>query len=129
MAAGKVSTPSLVTRRNPGKLRHETRDRATALAFMKKTLKRQGNVEAIVTDGLRSYRATMTELGCEQRKSLQIFASVHTNFYNHFNQERHLVDRQTYKQRRVHGKLPGLGWKKASIEMPFSGGRSFAKIG
>ena len=32
-----------------------------------------------------------------QMKSLQKFASVHGSVYNHFNQERHLVDRQTYK--------------------------------
>lgn len=31
---------------------------------------------------------------------LQKFASVHANVYNHFNTERHLVDRTTYKQRR-----------------------------
>ena len=35
-----------------------------------------------------------------QMKSLQKFASVHANVHNHFNQERHLVDRQTYKKRR-----------------------------
>jgi putative transposase len=35
-----------------------------------------------------------------QMKSLQKFASVHARVYNHFNQERHLVDRKTYKQRR-----------------------------
>ncbi len=35
-----------------------------------------------------------------QMKSLQKFASVHANIHNHFNQERHLVDRQTYKDRR-----------------------------
>jgi putative transposase len=32
--------------------------------------------------------------------SLQKFASVHANVTNHFNLERHLVDRQTYKLRR-----------------------------
>jgi putative transposase len=35
-----------------------------------------------------------------QMKSLQKFASVHANVHNNFNQERHLVDRQTYKTRR-----------------------------
>lgn len=35
-----------------------------------------------------------------QMKSLQKFASVHASLHNHFNQERHLVDRQTYKLRR-----------------------------
>lgn len=33
-------------------------------------------------------------------KTLQKFASVHTNVHNHFNSERHLVDRQTYKAKR-----------------------------
>lgn len=33
-------------------------------------------------------------------KSLQKFASVHASISNHFNQERHLVDRQTFKERR-----------------------------
>jgi len=35
-----------------------------------------------------------------QMKSLQKFASVHANVHNHFNQDRHLTDRQTYKTRR-----------------------------
>lgn len=35
-----------------------------------------------------------------QMKSLQKFASVHASLHNHFNSERHLVDRQTYKERR-----------------------------
>ena len=42
----------------------KTRDKAAALTFMKKILKRHGGTEKIVTDGLRSYRAAMTELGC-----------------------------------------------------------------
>ena len=35
-----------------------------------------------------------------QMKTLQKFASVHASVHNHFSQERHLVDRQTYKLRR-----------------------------
>lgn len=35
-----------------------------------------------------------------QMKSLQKFASVHASLHNHFNHERHLVDRPTYKLRR-----------------------------
>ena len=35
-----------------------------------------------------------------QMKTLQKFASVHASLHNHFNTERHLVDRQTYKKRR-----------------------------
>ena len=107
------------------------RDKAAALSFMKRALKRHGSPKAITTDGLRSYGAAMTELGnsekrevgrwannrvenshlplrrreramlrFRQMKSLQKFASVHANVHNHFNQERHLVDRKTYKARR-----------------------------
>jgi len=35
-----------------------------------------------------------------QMKTLQKFASVHASIQNHFSQERHLVDRNTYKLRR-----------------------------
>jgi len=108
-----------------------TRDKKAALTFMRKALKRHGSPETITTDGLRSYKAAMIELGNADRqevgrwannrvenshlsfrrreramlrfrrmKSLQKFASVHANVHNHFSQERHLVDRQTYKARR-----------------------------
>ena len=106
------------------------RNKSAALAFMKKTLRRHGKAETIVTDGLRSYPAAMRELGNLDRremgrwlnnraenshlpfrrreramlgfrriKTLQKFASVHASISNHFNQERHLVDRQTYRDR------------------------------
>ena len=39
------------------------RDKAAALKFMKKTLKRHGSPKAITTDGLRSYGAAMKEIG------------------------------------------------------------------
>ena len=35
-----------------------------------------------------------------QMKSLQMFASVHASFHNHFASDRHLIDRQTYKLHR-----------------------------
>ena len=39
---------------------------------------------------------------CHQavRQWLQKFTSVHASFHNHFNHERHLIDRHTYKTRR-----------------------------
>jgi putative transposase len=40
-----------------------TRDKEAALRFMKKALRRHGSPEVITTDGLRSYRAAMKELG------------------------------------------------------------------
>ena len=107
------------------------RDKAAALKFMKKTLKRHGSPKAITTDGLRSYGAAMKEIGnlnkrevgrwannraenshqpfrrreramlrFRRMKTLQQFASVHASFHNHFNQERHLVSRDLYKERR-----------------------------
>ena len=36
-----------------------------------------------------------------QMKMLQKFASVHANLHNHFNLERHIVDRETFKERRA----------------------------
>ncbi|MEW9855422.1 transposase [Novosphingobium sp. M1R2S20] len=109
----------------------KARDNQAALTFMQKALKRHGSPHAITTDGLRSYRAAMNELGNAEKqeigrwaknrvenshlpfrrreramfrfrrmKTLQKFASVHPNVHNHFSLERHLVDRQTFKERR-----------------------------
>jgi putative transposase len=47
-----------------------TRDKAAALTFMKKALKRHGSPEAITTDGLHSYRAAMNELGNAQKQEV-----------------------------------------------------------
>lgn len=107
------------------------RDKKAALRFLKKALKRHGQAEKIVTDGLRSYPAAMRDLGNESRremgrwknnrvenshlpfrrreramlrfrqmKLLQKFALLHANVHNHFNSQRHLIDRQTYKTAR-----------------------------
>jgi CRISPR/Cas system-associated endonuclease Cas1 len=38
--------------------------------------------------------------GFEETKTLQKFSSVHAQVHNHLNQERHLVTREIYKQRR-----------------------------
>ena len=107
------------------------RDKSAALRLFKKALKRHGSPVEVVTDGLRSYPAAMTDLGIEgrremgrwlnnrvenshlplrrkervmlrfrQMKTLQKFASVHANVYNHFNSDRHLVSRKTYKANR-----------------------------
>jgi putative transposase len=108
------------------------RDKAAALKFIKKAMKRHGRPKAIVTDGLRSYGAALKEIGAadhqetgrhlnnraenshlpfrrreramnrfRRMKTLQKFASVHASVHNHFSQERHLVSRKIYKQRRA----------------------------
>ena len=46
-------------------------------------------------------RRERTMLRFRRMKTLQKFASVHANVHNHFNLERHIVDRQTYKERRT----------------------------
>ncbi|WP_370238435.1 DDE-type integrase/transposase/recombinase, partial [Brevundimonas sp.] len=102
-----------------------------ALKFMKKLMKRHGPARTITTDGLRSCKAAMKELGntekqeigrwannrvenshlpfrrreramlrFRQMKTLQKFSSVHAAFHSHFNQDRHLISRETYKARR-----------------------------
>jgi putative transposase len=109
-----------------------TRDKAAALKFIKKAMKRHGNPQAIVTDRLRSYAAAMKEIGNAERqetgrrpnnraenshlpfrrreramnrfrrmKTLQKFVSVHASVHNHFSQERQLVSREIYRERRA----------------------------
>jgi putative transposase len=93
-------------------------------------LKKYARPRKIVTDGLCSYSAAMEKVGAADRhevgrrlnraenlhqpfrrreramqrfrslKTLQKFSSVHAQVHNQFNQERHLVTRQVYKQRR-----------------------------
>lgn len=53
----------------------KTRDKAAALRFIKKALKRHGNVTTITTDGLRSYKAAMNTLGCEQKQEVGRYAN------------------------------------------------------
>jgi putative transposase len=109
----------------------EERDKAAAVKFIKKAMKRHGRPRAVVTDGLRSYDAAMKEIGNADRqevgrwlnnraekshqpfrrreramerfrrvKTLQKFSSVHASVHNHFNQERHLISRDLYRERR-----------------------------
>jgi len=107
------------------------RDKAAALKFIRKAMKRHGKPRTIVTDRLRSYGAAMKEIGnadrqetgrrlnnraenshlpirrreramlrFRQMKTLQKFTAVHAAFHNHFNQDRHLISRDDYKDRR-----------------------------
>ncbi|MEW9918474.1 IS6 family transposase [Marimonas sp. MJW-29] len=104
------------------------RNKAAALKFLKKLMKRHGCAEEIVTDRFASYKAALRELGALEKqktgrwlnnrvenshlpfrrreramqrfrrmRSLQKFAAVHSSVYNHFNQERSLTSRDTFK--------------------------------
>jgi putative transposase len=108
------------------------RNKAAALKFLKRIMKKYGRPKSVVTDGLCSYPAAMKEVGISGRqeagrrlnnraenshqpfrrreramqrfrciKTLQKFSSVHAQIHNHFNQERHLVTRDVFKQRRA----------------------------
>jgi putative transposase len=46
----------------------KTRDKKAALKFLKKSLKRHGRAEELVTDRLRSYGAALRELGIRDRQ-------------------------------------------------------------
>jgi len=80
------------------------RDKAAALKFLKRIMKKYGRPLSVVTDGLCSYQPFRRRERAMQRfrsmRTLQKFSSVHAQVHNHFNQERHLVTRQVYKQRR-----------------------------
>jgi putative transposase len=45
-------------------------DKVAALEFIKMAMKRFGNPEAITTDGLRSYKAAMTEFGNADKQQI-----------------------------------------------------------
>ncbi len=47
----------------------KTRDKASALKFLKKAMKRYGSPQEVVTDRLRSYGAAMRELGNANRQA------------------------------------------------------------
>jgi putative transposase len=110
----------------------KTRDRKAALKFLKKSIKRHGQPEVIVTDRLRSYGAALKDLGrgddremgrwlnnraensplpfrrreramlrFRRMRTLQKFASEHASVHNHIPTERHLQNRDTYKQTRA----------------------------
>ena len=108
-----------------------TRDKAAALSFIGRAMKRHGRPQAVVTDGLRSCGAALKEIGNADRKevgrwlnnrvenshqlfrrreramerfrrmkTLQKLAAVHDTVHNLFNQERHPVSRELYRQGR-----------------------------
>jgi putative transposase len=53
-----------------------TRDKEAALRFIKRAMKRYGKVETITTDGLRSYKAALDELGCTEKQEIGRWANT-----------------------------------------------------
>jgi putative transposase len=106
----------------------KTRDKKSALKFFRKSLKRHGRNEEIVTDRLRSYGAALCELGIGHQQETGRWANnraanSHQSFrrreramlrfrrmrklqkfaslINHFNQQRTLSSRQDFKPNRT----------------------------
>ena len=108
------------------------RNKNEALKFLKKTMRKHGAPNEIVTDKLRSYGAALKEIQCSnlqetgiylnnacedshlpfRRKersmhkfrngvTLQIFTSIQSQIYNHFNHQRHVQKRDIFKQQRI----------------------------
>ena len=48
----------------------KTRDKAAALSFIKRAMKRHGQAQKVVTDGLRSYGAALKEIGAADRQEV-----------------------------------------------------------
>jgi putative transposase len=102
------------------------------LKLLRKSLRRHGLVETIISDQLASYGAALKQLGAidkrdvgrwlnnraenshqpfrrreramlrfRRMRSLQKFAAVHGSIQNHFNQQRTLISRQNFKDRRT----------------------------
>jgi putative transposase len=53
----------------------KTRDKAAALTFIKKAMKRHGSPKAITTDGLRSYKAALKEIGNADKQEIGRWAN------------------------------------------------------
>lgn len=53
----------------------KARDKKAALTIMKVALKRHGSPETMATDGLRSYRAAMKDLGDENKQEVGRWAN------------------------------------------------------
>ena len=53
----------------------KTRDKAAALSFMKRAMKRHGRPRAVVTDGLKSYGSAMREIGNVDRQEVGRWAN------------------------------------------------------
>src|SRR5271165_2132726 len=133
------------------------RDKAAALKFLRRIMRKYGRPRSVVTDGLCSYPGAMKEIGNADRqevgrrlnnraenshrpfrrreramqrfrsmKTLQKFSSGHAEVHNHFNQERHLVTRQAYKQRRA-GAL--AEWRSLLAKRSVGSGRLRTRFG
>jgi putative transposase len=74
----------------------KTRDKAAALKFLRKLMRRHGRPEEVVTDKLRSYGAALKEMGGEDRRVTDLW-------------ENNRAENSHQPFRRRERAMPGLG--------------------
>jgi putative transposase len=100
----------------------KTRDKAAALKFLKKLMKRHGRPVKIVTDGLRSYGAALKELGAEDR---QVTGRWENNRAENSHQPFRRRERAMLRFRRMHS-LQKFASVHASVHNLFNTERSLS---
>ena len=100
----------------------KTRDKKTALKFLKKLMKRHGRAEELMTDGLKSYGAALKDLGAEDRQ-------VTGRWENNRAENSHLPfrrrERAMLRFRRIHS-LQKFASVHSSVHNHFNSDRSLS---
>ena len=100
----------------------KTRDKAAALKFLKKLIKRHGRPQELVTDGLRSYGAALKELGAEHR---QVTGRWENNRAENSHQPFRRRERAMLRFRRMHS-LQKFAAVHGSVHNHFNADRSLS---
>ncbi len=99
-----------------------TRDKAAALKFLKKLMKRHGRADELVTDGLKSYGAALKELGAEDR---QVTGRWENNRVENSHQPFRRRERAMQRFRRLHS-LQKFASVHSSVYNHFNSDRSLS---
>ena len=98
------------------------RDKAAALRFLRKLMKRHGRPGELVTDGLRSYGAALKDIGAEER---QVTGRWENNRVENSHQPFRRRKRAMLRFRRIHS-LQKFASVHSSISNLFNTGRSLS---
>ena len=100
----------------------KTRDKAAALKFLRKLMKRHGRPEELVTDGLRSYVAALNEIGAEDK---QVTGRWENNRVENSHQPFRRRERAMQRFRRMHS-LQKFAAVHSSVFNHFNADRSLS---
>jgi putative transposase len=100
----------------------KTRDKAAALKFLKKLMKRHGRPGELVTDGLRSYGAALKDLGAEDR---QLTGRWENNRVENSHQPFRRRERAMLRFKRMHS-LQKFASVHSSVSNHFNSDRSLS---